>query len=371
MNITIKPEFQKLIPPLHPSELEQLEANIIRDGCRDPLVVWSGRGILLDGHNRHAICERHNIEFRTVEIELEDESSATNWIILNQLGRRNLSPDAAQQLLGRLYLSRRKEHGGDRRSEEVKSSCQNDNLITRTAERTAEQIAKETGVSPRTVIRAGEYVQASDKLGISDAIVAGKIDVPRSAVIEVAKTLPEKPTPAQVEEAKAKLPHVANNSGNNEWYTPPEFIQAARDVMGEIDLDPASSEVANETVGADRFFTEEDNGLSKPWSGRVWMNPPYAQPLCSQFCERVSKAYADSEIESAIVLVNNATETRWFQGMLEKASAVCFLLGRVKFLRPEGLAGAPLQGQAILYFGEHGERFLEVFSQFGKVMFPR
>lgn len=75
-------------------------------------------------------------------------------------------------------------------------------------------------------------------------------------------------------ETSEKKPHVAFNSGNNEWYTPKEIIDAAREVMGEIDLDPASSELANKTVRAEKFYTINSDGLTKEWHGRIWLNPP-------------------------------------------------------------------------------------------------
>jgi ParB-like chromosome segregation protein Spo0J len=89
MKLTIDPEFKALIPPLAPEELAQLEANIIRDGCRDPLVVWSG--LLIDGHNRHAICTKHGIEFQAIAMEFDDRDAVEIWIIENQTGRRNLA----------------------------------------------------------------------------------------------------------------------------------------------------------------------------------------------------------------------------------------------------------------------------------------
>jgi ParB family chromosome partitioning protein len=153
--------------------------------------------------------------------------------------------------------------------------------------------------------------------------------------------------------------HVANNSGNNEWYTPPEYIAAAASVMGGIDLDPASCEIANSTVGAATFYTAEVNGLEQPWGGRVWMNPPYAQPLISHFSEAVAAKYEAGEIEQACVLVNNGTETGWFQRMLTAADAVCFPKSRIKFLAPDGTpSGAPLQGQAVIYFGPRSGKVL-------------
>jgi phage N-6-adenine-methyltransferase len=160
--------------------------------------------------------------------------------------------------------------------------------------------------------------------------------------------------------------HVSNNTGNNEWYTPPEYLEAARVVMGGIDLDPASSEIANRAVDASRFYTEDDNGLEQPWAGRVWMNPPYAQPLISHFCERVAASYEAEEISAAIVLVNNGTETKWGQRLLGASSAVCFPSGRIRFVDPEGNpGGAPLQGQMVAYLGSDPQLFSSVFGELG------
>jgi hypothetical protein len=75
-------------------------------------------------------------------------------------------------------------------------------------------------------------------------------------------------------------------TGEYEWYTPPKYIELARAVLGEIDLDPASSEKAQEAVRAKRYFTAADQGLRHEWRGRVWLNPPYAQPLIGQFVLR-------------------------------------------------------------------------------------
>ena len=167
---------------------------------------------------------------------------------------------------------------------------------------------------------------------------------------------------------ESKVVHVSCNSGENEWYTPPEYIESARKVMGGIDCDPASSKIANKTVGADIFYDIEQDGLKQKWGKRVWMNPPYSQPAIADFSEAIASKYESGEVQEACVLCNNATETRWFHRMLSEASAVCFILGRIKFLDPAGNLGAPLQGQVVLYFGKNCGIFNKSFSSFGVVL---
>lgn len=165
-----------------------------------------------------------------------------------------------------------------------------------------------------------------------------------------------------------RAPHVSHNSGENEWYTPPDIIERARRAMGAIDCDPASSQIANKNIKADVYYTTKDDGLKQKWKGRVWLNPPYSNPLCSQFCEALTNKFIESEIDQACVLVNNATETGWFARMHRASSAVCFLEGRVKYLDKTGTpANTPLQGQAVLYFGKRLAIFCAAFSNAGRV----
>jgi ParB family chromosome partitioning protein len=166
---------------------------------------------------------------------------------------------------------------------------------------------------------------------------------------------------------KARLAaHVSANTGIPEWYTPERIIEAAREVLGEIDLDPASSAIAQRTVRARDYFTLDDDGLSKAWFGRIWLNPPYAADLVTKFVGKLCDHIEAGHVTQAILLVNNATETKWFQRAGHLATAISFPAGRVKFLDENGNEkGAPLQGQAILYFGASIDSFRRVFGPFG------
>lgn len=236
----------------------------------------------------------------------------------------------------------------------------------------AQALATEEGL-PAPVARHVEAAAAPYRVALKDA----------EAQAEAAETTPDifatggsrhftyaaPPTPEQIITAvrAEKAVHVSHNSGENEWYTPSEFIEAARLVMGSIDLDPASSEIANRTVQATRFITKEEDALSQEWqSGTLWMNPPYSSDLIREFTKKFAAHVLAGDVGEGIVLVNNATETRWFAELVPACSAIVFPTGRIRYLDATGTpANSPLQGQAFLYAGPNANRFLSIFSQFG------
>lgn len=339
MNLTIDPEFKNLIPPLTSEEYAGLEESILAEGCRDSLIAW--HGILVDGHNRYEICEKYGLPFNVTETDFESRDAVKLWMMKNQLARRNLNDFQRAEIVYAV-------------SDAVKVEAQ-------------KRMTSGKGVNPVEILPQGEYGKARDILG-KMAGVSGKtyehaVKVIEQATPETKEALRRGEISINKAYEELQKPHVAYNSGNNEWYTPKEFIEAATAVMGGIDLDPASSEIANKTVNAKRFYTVEDNGLEKPWFGRVWMNPPYASDLIGKFAEKL--VFELPNISQAIVLVNNATETEWFYTMVVQATAVCFPRSRVRFVTPDGTTGAPLQGQAILYFGPDVNRFINVFDEKG------
>jgi len=198
--ITIDREFKSLIPSISPEERSQLEANIVEHGgARDPLVVWryGDRDTLIDGHNRYEICTRLGLDYRVEAMEFGSRDEAADWIDRNQLGRRNLSKQDYKLLLGRRYNRAKKAEGGraDRTFGEEKVS----------APKTSERLAREHGVTEKTVRNAGKFQAAAAKLGIEKEIAAGKVKATEAAVVKAAKTLPPKPTREQVEQARDEV----------------------------------------------------------------------------------------------------------------------------------------------------------------------
>lgn len=160
--------------------------------------------------------------------------------------------------------------------------------------------------------------------------------------------------------------HRAQGTGQNEWYTPAQYIEAAREVLGGIELDPASSDIAQETVQAERYFTIKDDALSKPWAAAsVWLNPPYSQPEIANFIGKLVAELTSGNARSGILLTHNYTDTGWFHAAEKDAAAICFTRGRVKFVDADGTECAPTQGQAFFYYGPDPEKFAEHFTGYG------
>lgn len=157
---------------------------------------------------------------------------------------------------------------------------------------------------------------------------------------------------------------------SNEWFTPAKYIEAAREVMGGIDLDPASCALANETVKATRYYTQEDNGLVQHWSGRVWLNPPYGRMYKKTgtgiFIDKAISAYQRGEIEEVIILTMVGMYASWFFKLLQYP--VCFLEQKPFFLSPDGNTKTHAFAACCTYIGPNNDKFTNVFSQFGRVV---
>lgn len=163
-----------------------------------------------------------------------------------------------------------------------------------------------------------------------------------------------------------------HSSESAEWYTPHRVLELARETLGGFDLDPASTATVNrERVRAGAFFTREDDGLSREWFGRVWLNPPYGRGEGNRSNQDIWTAklvdeYRAGRVEAGIVLVNAAIGTSWFARLWD--FPICFPDRRLRFESPGGGKTAPPNGNALVYFGPNPTRFAEVFAPIGAIV---
>jgi hypothetical protein len=146
---------------------------------------------------------------------------------------------------------------------------------------------------------------------------------------------------------------------NDEWYTPPEIIHS----LGEFDLDPASSDEAYKlNQSAKKIYTAKENGLIQDWNGRVWLNPPYSNPLVQQFLLKMA------EHNRGIALLFSKVGTKWFHDIvLSNASAIKLLYERIQFLRPDGSKGTqPRNGSILVAYGKQDAEILSKNLMKGK-----
>ena len=173
------------------------------------------------------------------------------------------------------------------------------------------------------------------------------------------------------------------STGDNEWYTPLYLIEAARKVMGGIYMDPASCPEANQTVRAQRIYTQDDDGLSKPWAGPLWLNPPYGLIPVSPssrvpnwqgksamlvWTTKLIEEHTKGNVSQAVLLTKADPKEKWFQVLWDYP--ICFMINRVYFNRPGKEPKKHQFGTALAYFGQNVNLFVEIFTEFGPVITP-
>ena len=246
----IDPEFKSLIPPLTDGEREHLTTNLLSNGCREPLVVWVEERLLLDGHNRHEICTKHDITYKIEEISLGDRQAAINWIVNNQLGRRNLTAAHLSYFRGKVYNSSKlqgqrndltcdqnghklqvdtendtcDQNGHKLSADKENNTCdQNDHKL-----KTAQKLALEHKVGEGTIRRDGKFASALDLLAktlgndVRGEFLRKDTPITRQMILELAEIAEKEPAAAQktlVDFRKGLLPlkkarHLELSSGS-------------------------------------------------------------------------------------------------------------------------------------------------------------
>ena len=162
---------------------------------------------------------------------------------------------------------------------------------------------------------------------------------------------------------KSNHQHINQDSGDVEYYTPIEIVNAARTVMGSIDLDPASSPIANERVKAVKFFSS--NGLGQDWFGNVWMNHPFDRFENPKWIAKIVSEFNRGHIKQACCITFASTSEKWFQPLLNFPQ--CFLHPRTNYFLPDGtLKKGVTKGSVVTYLTGGGiQKFAETFNQFG------
>ena len=194
--LKINEDFKQLIPPLSSEERKQLEQNITRDGCLEPLCIWNNT--IIDGHNRYEICLRLNIPFLIRRMSFKNREEATAWICANQLGRRNITEEARRYLIGKRFemekiLGAHNAAGTNQfKRKELRPKMLVEPTYDKYTRRTSERLGEEYHISHATVDKYGTYAHALDTLSgiipeFVSKILSGQIKISQDNVIELSR----------------------------------------------------------------------------------------------------------------------------------------------------------------------------------------
>ena len=368
-----------IFPLMQSDDYSRLKDDLTQNGFDTKNPIYTYQGHILDGWNRYRACSELNIQPALIEFTGTDTEALDFVMRTNKRRNLNSSQWAAIAVEADEMVSAIRERVENERREKIRESMGSNKNASK--EKQISQLIDESVIDIQftPVLSQFDCPEIVDEIPRNDyrtdQKLASTFNTNRTYINEASRLRREKPElfeqvkRGEVTIPETKKPHVSNNSGEHQWYTPEHIIEAARTTMGCIDVDPASSQLANSTVKAHTYYTESNNGLTKEWNGNVWMNPPYAQPLISQFVEKLIEKFLSGEVKKACVLVNNATDTTWFHSIVRISSAICFTKGRVRFIDVNGNPGAPLQGQAIIYIGKtDAYKFCETFSEIGFVL---
>ena len=187
-NIIIDEEFRIYLPALDKVTYEGLERKLLEQGVREPLVLWND--ILIDGYNRYKICTEHNIPFTTISLEFDSREDVLDWIIENQLERRNLSPIEVSHYRGVLFNSTKRKQGANNQYTVKSENYQSDRKQTRL--NTAAEVGKRFKVSSATIARDGKVADAINAIAkvsieAKQKILSGEVPIDRSKLQRLSK----------------------------------------------------------------------------------------------------------------------------------------------------------------------------------------
>lgn len=352
------------------AKVAQLAHSISQVGLIHPITVevfGSHYRLLAGAHRLEAfrILERETIPANVIEVdELEaeliqiDENLIHNELTALEQGEHLQRRNEILEAMGKRAPDHRPNKG------ETVSP-----LLKTTAD-----IAAEMGVSERS---AQQRMQVARNIlpEVKEIVRNTEIGDSITKLLDLARMEPDEQREVAQEIASGGMKHwpanppkekkdidnpVLYSSDSEEWYTPPHIIERVVSLFGSIDLDPCSNPGAPR-VPAAGHFTQLDDGLSKEWHGKVYMNPPYGREIV-KWIEYLCKQYESGNVTEAVALVPSRTDTAWFLRMRDYLK--CFVTGRLSFSDNE--TSAPFPSVAI-YFGNNKQGFIDTFSDIGDV----
>jgi hypothetical protein len=353
----VRPPFSDLFPP-DPLVLDAVVEAMTTYGYdqSQPVLVWEEGQALMDGHTRLKAAVQAGIEDVPVHYKSFDtEDEVLVYAIHLQKNRRNLTDAEIFRCIA--ALDRRRTQGRDNEGRFTGASNE-------ASGKSAQETAKMVGISRAKVERVRTVLEHAEE-PVREAVTAGELSINRAYQITQEQRKPEAAGPPPPEEdydpdadpdpvcrycrnfdadrevcwrhrhavylsdsetcydwrhyaddeeeeeaEDRKIVLATLHTGDQESYTPARYIEAAREVMGSIDLDSASNEQAQEIVQAKVFYTKEDNGLDNPWEGNIFLNPPYSHPEIKHFVDNLLAELKPGQ--QAILLTNNNTDTTFF-----------------------------------------------------------
>jgi len=354
MELKIDPEFKALIPPLSKDEREQLEKNLVADGCRDPLVVWNDT--LLDGHNRYEICTRLNISYTYVDKFFQDRVEATIWIINNQFGRRNL-PDYER---AKLALKLKPLIAGKARENMLATqNNQSGSALQKSAEQvnTRQELAKAAGVSHDTIAKV-EKIEAEGVDELKQAASEDRISI--NAASQIA-TLPKEEQKLVVEMTPKQIVAKANEIKREQKEAKKQQKIIATEKAVEIIHQKAKVDIS--CVADIRQCTCRELFLSGIKPDAVITDPPYPKEFLHVFTE-----LADGCALAKVPLVAVMSGQSYLPDVMQRLVKSLQYRWTLAYLTPGGQSVQQWQAKTntfwkpILLFGESEEWFGDVVT---------
>lgn len=362
--------YADIIPMMNEDDFNRLMEDVRENGLQEP--IWLYEGKILDGRNRYKACQELGI---APELRNYQGTKPLEFVLSLNLARRHLN--SSQCAFVALEVERvLAEEAKERQLANLKQYSEPNTVKEKIPEREQEKPEPQARDKAASIVgnTNARYVQDAKKIereapAVKELVMAGTVNM--ADAVKLTKLEPDKRAVAveRIKQGESPKDNILHSSDSNEWYTPARYADLAKKVMGDIDLDPASCIAANQSIQAKRIFDIEDDGFSRNWSGRVWLNPPYGRgedgSNQAAWSKKLIDEYKAGRVTEGMLLVNAATGNKWFADLWE--FPICFVDHRIRFISPRGDYSQPTHSSVIVYLGSNESRFVELFSEIGTV----